>query len=87
MTALEIAAAVRAGERSARSVVEEHLATIDAREGELHAFNLVTRDAALAELRAAGIATDDEVSENEQERYAHFWAPDGQLYELVERRP
>jgi hypothetical protein len=44
-------------------------------------------DAALAELRAAGIATDDEVSENQQERYAHFWAPDGQLYELVERRP
>ena len=43
-------------------------------------------DAAVAELRAAGVPTDDEVSSNEQERYVHFWAPDGQLYELVERR-
>ena len=43
-------------------------------------------DAAVAELRAAGVATDDEVSSNERERYVHFWAPDGQLYELVERR-
>jgi aspartyl-tRNA(Asn)/glutamyl-tRNA(Gln) amidotransferase subunit A len=48
MTAIEIAAAVRAGQRSARSVVEEHLAAIDARESELHAFNLVMRDDALA---------------------------------------
>src|SRR3546814_4795525 len=47
-TAIEIAAAVRAGERTARSVVEEHLAAIEARESELHAFNLVTADAALA---------------------------------------
>ena len=48
MTALEIAAAVRAGERSARSGVQEHLAAIDARDSELHAFNLVLRDEALA---------------------------------------
>jgi aspartyl-tRNA(Asn)/glutamyl-tRNA(Gln) amidotransferase subunit A len=48
VTALELAAAVRAGERSARSVVEEHLARIEAREPELHAFNLVTADEALA---------------------------------------
>jgi hypothetical protein len=48
MSAIEIAAAVRAGERSARSVVEEHLRAIDAHEEDLHAFNLVTRDAALA---------------------------------------
>jgi aspartyl-tRNA(Asn)/glutamyl-tRNA(Gln) amidotransferase subunit A len=48
MTAVDIARAVRAGERSARSVVEEHLAAIDAREAELHAFNLVLRDEALA---------------------------------------
>jgi aspartyl-tRNA(Asn)/glutamyl-tRNA(Gln) amidotransferase subunit A len=48
VSAVEIAAAVRAGERSARSVVEEHLAVIDAREPELHAFNLITRDEALA---------------------------------------
>ena len=47
-TAVGIAAAVRSGERSARSVVEEHLAAIEAREGEVHAFNLVTADAALA---------------------------------------
>jgi aspartyl-tRNA(Asn)/glutamyl-tRNA(Gln) amidotransferase subunit A len=48
VTALEIAAAVRSGERSAREVVEEHLARIEAREPELHAFNLVTADEALA---------------------------------------
>ena len=35
-TAAGIAAAVRAGERTARSVVEESLAAIDAREAELH---------------------------------------------------
>jgi aspartyl-tRNA(Asn)/glutamyl-tRNA(Gln) amidotransferase subunit A len=46
--ALDIARAVRAGERSARTVVEEHLAAIDARDAELHAFNLVTADEALA---------------------------------------
>jgi aspartyl-tRNA(Asn)/glutamyl-tRNA(Gln) amidotransferase subunit A len=48
MSAVDIARAVRARERSARSVVEEHLAAIDAREDELHAFNLVLRDEALA---------------------------------------
>jgi len=48
VTALEIAAAVRAGERSARSVAEEHLAAIAGREAELHAFNLVTAEQALA---------------------------------------
>jgi aspartyl-tRNA(Asn)/glutamyl-tRNA(Gln) amidotransferase subunit A len=47
VTARETAAAVRRGERTARSVVEEHLAAIGAREDELHAFNLVTGDAAL----------------------------------------
>ena len=58
MSALEIAAAVRAGERSARSVVEAHLAAIDRHEDELHAFNLVTRDEALAAADAidAGVA-------------------------------
>jgi aspartyl-tRNA(Asn)/glutamyl-tRNA(Gln) amidotransferase subunit A len=49
MTAIEIAAAVRAGERSARSVVDEHLAAIDGREGEIHAFNLVLADEARAQ--------------------------------------
>jgi aspartyl-tRNA(Asn)/glutamyl-tRNA(Gln) amidotransferase subunit A len=47
-SAIELAAAVRGGERSARSVVEEHLAAIADRDGELHAFNLVTTDEALA---------------------------------------
>ncbi len=47
MTALDLAAAVRTGERSARSVVEAHLAAIAARDPELHAFNLVTADDAL----------------------------------------
>jgi aspartyl-tRNA(Asn)/glutamyl-tRNA(Gln) amidotransferase subunit A len=48
VTAREIAAAVRAGERSARSVVEEHLAAIAGRDAEVHAFNLVTDEFALA---------------------------------------
>jgi aspartyl-tRNA(Asn)/glutamyl-tRNA(Gln) amidotransferase subunit A len=46
VTALEIAAAVRSGERSAREVVEEHLAAVEAREGAIHAFNLVLADEA-----------------------------------------
>ena len=46
--ALELAAAIRSGERSAREVVEEHLAIVEAREPELHACNLVTSDAARA---------------------------------------
>ena len=62
MTALEIAAAVRRGERTARSVVEAHLDTISAREAEVHAFNLVMADAALAradELDARVAAGED----------------------------
>ena len=43
-------------------------------------------DSALTELRASGVEVDDEVSENAVSRYAHFVAPDGRLYELVERR-
>ncbi|HEX2119308.1 MAG TPA: Asp-tRNA(Asn)/Glu-tRNA(Gln) amidotransferase subunit GatA [Acidimicrobiales bacterium] len=46
MTAVEIARDVRAGRRSARDVVEEHLAAISSREEELHAFNLVLADEA-----------------------------------------
>ncbi len=45
-SALGIAAAVRSGTRSAVEVVEEHLTTIAARDGEIHAFNLVTADQA-----------------------------------------
>jgi aspartyl-tRNA(Asn)/glutamyl-tRNA(Gln) amidotransferase subunit A len=61
VSAVDIAAAVRTGERSARSVVEEHLAAIDAREAELHAFNLVTPDEALA----AADAVDAKVAAGE----------------------
>jgi aspartyl-tRNA(Asn)/glutamyl-tRNA(Gln) amidotransferase subunit A len=53
-TALGIAAAVRAGERAAVDVVEEHLARIADREGEIHAFNEVLADQA----RAAAEAVD-----------------------------
>jgi aspartyl-tRNA(Asn)/glutamyl-tRNA(Gln) amidotransferase subunit A len=48
VTARETAAAVRTGERTGRAVVEEHLAAIAAREPEVHAFNLVMDDEALA---------------------------------------
>jgi len=54
MTAVELAAAVRTGERSARDVVEEHLAVIEEREPELHAFNEVLA----AEARSAAGAVD-----------------------------
>jgi catechol 2,3-dioxygenase-like lactoylglutathione lyase family enzyme len=40
---------------------------------------------AVAELRAAGIPVD-EPAENDRQRYVHFRAPDGELYELVEDR-
>lgn len=40
-------------------------------------------DAAIAELRAADVDVD-EPGENERYRYAHFIAPDGDLYELVQ---
>ena len=46
MTALELAGSIRSGARSARAVVDEHLAVVAAREDELHACNLVTDDAA-----------------------------------------
>ena len=41
--------------------------------------------AAVEELRAAGVEVDAP-SENERFRYTHFRAPDGKLYELVEKR-
>jgi aspartyl-tRNA(Asn)/glutamyl-tRNA(Gln) amidotransferase subunit A len=50
-TATDIAADVRAGRRSAVDVVDEHLARIEARDGELHAFNLVLADEARAAAR------------------------------------
>jgi aspartyl-tRNA(Asn)/glutamyl-tRNA(Gln) amidotransferase subunit A len=59
MTAIEIARAVRAGERSAVEVLEEHLARIDEREADVHAFNLVLRDAARASAEAVDRAVAD----------------------------
>jgi len=45
-TAVEVAASIRAGTATARQVLEEHLGRIAVRDGELHAFNEVTGDAA-----------------------------------------
>lgn len=39
---------------------------------------------ALDELRSAGITTDAVVASSATQRYVHFRAPDGRLYELVE---
>ena len=47
-------------------------------------FWVADLDEAVAELAAAGVATDAP-AENARERYVHFTAPDGHLYELVER--
>ena len=57
-TAAAIAQAVRAGERTAVDVVEEHLARIAGREPAVHAFNLVLAD----EARAAAARIDQVVS-------------------------
>ena len=51
MTALGTAAAVRRGERAAVDVVEEHLAAIAGKDGEVHAFLQVTADEARATAR------------------------------------
>ena len=59
LTASEIAAAVRAGDRRAADVVDEHLANIAAREQEIHAFNLVLAD----EARSAAAAVDAAVAD------------------------
>jgi aspartyl-tRNA(Asn)/glutamyl-tRNA(Gln) amidotransferase subunit A len=61
VTAREIAADVRAGRRTAADVLEEHLARIDARESEIHAFNLVLAD----EARGAAGAVDAAVARGE----------------------
>jgi aspartyl-tRNA(Asn)/glutamyl-tRNA(Gln) amidotransferase subunit A len=60
-SAVGIAAAVRSGERSARSVVDAYLDAIAAREDEVHAFNLVTADDA----RAAADEIDRRVAAGE----------------------
>ena len=60
-TAVELAAAVRDGRVTARQVVEEHLAAIADRDGQLHAFNEVTADGA----RAAADAVDAKAGRGE----------------------
>ena len=56
-TAIDISAAVRAGTRRAVDVVDEHLARIAERDGEIHAFNVVLAD----EARAAAAEIDRRV--------------------------
>ncbi|HEV2993562.1 MAG TPA: Asp-tRNA(Asn)/Glu-tRNA(Gln) amidotransferase subunit GatA [Acidimicrobiia bacterium] len=58
MTAAGIARAVRAGDRRARDVLEEHLDRVAEREGGVHAFTLVLADQA----RAAADAVDAAVA-------------------------
>jgi glyoxylase I family protein len=41
---------------------------------------------AAAELKASGVTVDGEIAETTTQRYLHFRAPDGRLYELVENR-
>lgn len=47
-------------------------------------FLVADLDEAVADLVVAGVASDDP-ARTATERYVHFTAPDGQLYELVER--
>jgi aspartyl-tRNA(Asn)/glutamyl-tRNA(Gln) amidotransferase subunit A len=61
MSARELAAQIRRGERRAVDVLDEHLARIEAREGEIHAFNLVTADQA----RRSAQAVDEAVARGE----------------------
>jgi aspartyl-tRNA(Asn)/glutamyl-tRNA(Gln) amidotransferase subunit A len=56
VSATELAAAVRAGTRSARDVVDEHLLVIEAGDVELHACNLVTAEWARTTADAVDVA-------------------------------
>ena len=58
-TAAEIARSVRAGERRAAHVVDEHLARVAVQEEELHAFNHVMADEARASAAAVDAAVAD----------------------------
>ncbi len=60
-TAVGTAAAVRLGERTARQVVEEVLARVGVREGEIHAFNTVLA----GDARAAADALDQRIARGE----------------------
>ena len=57
-----IADDVKAGRVSAVDVLQQHLARIDQREGDVHAFNLVTREQALA----SAAAVDDKVKRGDE---------------------
>jgi len=59
--ARDVATTVRSGARTARDVVDEHLARIEERDPELHAFNLVLAD----EARAEADAVDERVRRGE----------------------
>ena len=59
---VDIAAAVQAGERSAVDVLGDHLARVDANEAEIHAFNEVLRDEAMA----AAESVDQRVAAGEE---------------------
>ena len=61
-TAVDVAASVAAGELTASAVLEENLAAIDAREKDVHAFNVVTADRARE--RAAQIDADVKAGRN-----------------------
>ena len=56
MTAIEIAQAVRNRERSARAVLEDAYRAIRARDGELHAFLILTEEQAFAQADAVDAA-------------------------------
>ncbi len=58
-SATDVAAAVRSGTVTARQVTDEHLDAIAAGDADVHAFNLVTADAA----RAAADAVDRQVAD------------------------
>jgi aspartyl-tRNA(Asn)/glutamyl-tRNA(Gln) amidotransferase subunit A len=59
MTAADIAADVRVGARRAVDVLDAHLAAIDAREAEIHAFNHVMAEQARADASAVDAAVAD----------------------------
>ena len=55
-TAAALASSVASGSTKARDILERHLAAIEAREPEIHAFNLVTADEARAQADAVDSA-------------------------------
>ncbi|MBT4984400.1 MAG: Asp-tRNA(Asn)/Glu-tRNA(Gln) amidotransferase GatCAB subunit A, partial [Ilumatobacter sp.] len=58
ISAIDLAQNVRSNVTTAADVVEEHLARIAERDGEIHAFNLVLAD----EARARAVEIDEMIS-------------------------